>query len=55
MNLSPFVTVCHFILDYCEIVEMLEVSVTTKFDLRSLQVELKAEIDEVLGLGEAPR
>jgi hypothetical protein len=41
--------------DYCEIVEMLEDSVTTNVDLRSLRVELEAEINEALGLGEAPR
>jgi hypothetical protein len=40
--------------DYCEIVEMLEDSVTTNVDLRSLRVELEAEINEALGLGEAP-
>jgi hypothetical protein len=40
--------------DYCEIVEMLETSATTNEDLRRLRVELEAEIDEALGLGEAP-
>ena len=37
--------------DYCEIVEMLEASVTTNGDLRGLRVELEAEIDEALGSG----
>jgi hypothetical protein len=40
--------------DYYEIVKMLETSATTNEDLRRLRVELEAEIDEALGLGEAP-